>query len=139
LTAICEIARLRLTVAKQKDPDRPEWRDIAAVFVLRVTDSGLTPWALVAIFLVAVIWVMTRNLDSQDTLALISNVGTVHGIAWLGWGIAFIEIPIAKWAINRARRSQNAKIEELEKDSDRAREQLKKLKQSELRLASNDK
>lgn len=126
-------------MAKSKDTDRPEWRDIAAVFVLRVTDSGLTPWALVALFLLGNTWLLVRNLNSQDTLALIQKIGTVHGLAWIGWLLAFIEIPIARWAINRARSGQSAKIKQLQDDNDKATELLKKLKQSELTLESQTK
>ncbi|MGB7746371.1 MAG: hypothetical protein WBN75_03710 [Verrucomicrobiia bacterium] len=123
-------------MAKNKDTDRPEWRDIAAVFVLRVTDSGLTPWALVACFLLANAWLITRNLDSKDTVAVISKIGTAHGLAWIGWLVAFIEIPIAKWAINRARSGQRERMRQLQDDNEKARELLKKLKQSELTLES---
>jgi hypothetical protein len=124
-------------VAK-KDTDRPEWRDIAAVFVLRITDSGLTAWVVVALFLLGILYVGTRNLDSKDTLDLISNIGTVHGLAWIGWLLAFIEIPIAKWAINRARNGQNDRIRQLQDDNEKSKELLKKIKQSELTLESQN-
>ena len=122
----------------KKDTDRPEWRDIAAVFVLRVTDSGLTPWVVVALFLLGVFYIGTRNLNSGDTLQLVSGIGTVHGFAWIGWLLAFIEIPIAKWAINRARNGQNDRIKQLEDDSEKSKEFLKKAKQSELTLESQN-
>lgn len=122
----------------KKDTDRPEWRDIAAVFVLRITDSGLTAWVVVALFLLGILYVGTRNLDSKDTLDLISNIGTVHGLAWIGWLLAFIEIPIAKWAINRARNGQNDRIRQLQDDNEKSKELLKKIKQSELTLESQN-
>jgi hypothetical protein len=50
--------------------------------------------------------------------------------------LAFIEIPIAKWAINRARNGQIDRIRQLENDNEKSKELLKKLKQSELTLES---
>jgi len=75
-------------------------------------------------------------LDSKDTLELVSKIGTVHGFAWIGWLLAFIEIPIAKWAINRARNGQSERIKQLQDDNEKSKELLKKLKQSELTLES---
>jgi hypothetical protein len=80
-----------------------DWKDAIGIFVLRTMDSGLAPWTLVALFLLGLAWVVTRNLDSKDNLALITCLGSAHGFAWLGWLLAFLEIPIAKWAIKQAR------------------------------------
>src|SRR5258707_9385007 len=109
-------------MAGKKESDRAEWKDIVAVFVLRVTDSGLTPWLLVALFLLGNVWLLARNLDSKDTIILISKIGTAHGFAWIGWLLAFIEIPIAKWAINRARTGQSERIRQLQDDNDKAKD-----------------
>ena len=90
----------------------------------------------VALFLLGVMYLCTRNLDSKDTHDLISNIGTLHGLSWIGWIIAFIEIPIFKWALNRARRMNKNKVQRLEKELGEALELLKKPKQNELKLES---
>lgn len=109
---------------------------LVALFALRITDSGLAPWALVALFLLGGMYLVTSRLESKDALSLLSKIGTLDGLAWIGWVVAFIEIPICKWAIDRARRLRLNQLQQLEDQSDKAMAELKKLKQAELELNS---
>jgi hypothetical protein len=122
---------------EDEDKKSPSTWQMVGLFALRITDSGLAPWALVALFSLGGMWVLTRRLDSKDTLTFLSKFGTLHGLAWLGWVAAFVEIPICKWAINRARNLRLNQMRELQDENEKAREQLKKLKQSELELNSS--
>ena len=123
---------------KNQNPENPQpnWKDAIGIFVLRTMDSGLAPWTLVALFLLGLIWVVTRNLDSKDSLALLTNFRNTHGFAWLGWLLAFLEIPIARWAIKRARNMRSGELKRLEEEVDKARKFLKKQKTGELELES---
>jgi hypothetical protein len=112
----------------------PKLWDLVGYFAFRVTDSGLAPWTLVALFLLGGGWILTRHLDSKDSLSLITRIGSLHGFAWSGWVFAFIEIPIAKWLINRARQLNKDKIARLEQENKKARELLKKHKLGEFGL-----
>jgi hypothetical protein len=58
----------------EDDTAKTGWKELAALTLLRLIDSGLGPWVLVALFLVACLWLMTRNLDSKDTLVLWSHL-----------------------------------------------------------------
>jgi hypothetical protein len=69
---------------KPENP-QPDWKDAIGIFTLKLMDSGLAPWTLVALFLFGLTWLVTRNLDSKDSLALITKLGSAHGFAWLGW------------------------------------------------------
>jgi len=110
------------------------WKDAIVVVVLRLVDAGLAPWVGVATFLLIAMFLCMRNLDSKDTLALLSSIGTVHGLAWIGWLLAFCQIPICKWALNREKRMRNNKLKRLEEEHEKALEMLKKYKTSELKL-----
>jgi hypothetical protein len=121
-------------MADEKDNDLPKLRDMIGYFVLRITDSGLAPWALVALFLLGGVWIITRKLDSKDTLTLISKFGTFHGMLWAGWILAFIEIPIARWMIVRTKRLQSNRITHLQEENKKARDMLKKYTVDELKL-----
>ena len=121
--------------AKQSDEkDRPGFGEMIGFFVLRTTDSGLAPWVLVALFFLGLVWVATRNLDSKDTFGLITSFLGLRGIAWTGWIVAFVEIPIFKWSLNKARKLRINQLNELQNENEKAREALKKQKQSELEL-----
>ncbi len=116
-------------------PEKPsDWKDSAAFFVLRVSDSGLIPWVLAALFLLGGLWTVTRNLDSDDTFAFLAALGSWTGFAWAGWLVAFLEIPLGVWVVARVRRVQAAKLERLLGENRRARDRLKELKQEELDL-----
>jgi hypothetical protein len=120
---------------KSENP-QPDWKDAIGIVTLKLMDSGLAPWALVALFLFGLTWLVTKNLDSKDSLALIGKFGTAHGLAWLGWLVAFVEIPIARWAIKRARTMRNSEFKRLQEEADKARKLLKKHKTGELELES---
>ena len=121
---------------EDEDKKTPSVWQMVGLFAFKITDSGLAPWAVAALFVLGAMWVLTRHLNSTDTLALLSKFGTVYGVAWIGWIVAFIEIPICKWAINRARRLRLNQLRQLQDENDKAREQLKRLKQTELELVS---
>ena len=112
----------------------PEWKDVIAILGLRLADSGLLPWMVVAGFLLCLFWLPVRNLDSKDSLALMTHIGSLRGLAWAGWVVALIEIPIAKWALNRARNLNSSRIKQLEEDVVKTREKLREHRQSELKL-----
>lgn len=120
---------------KSENP-QPDWKDAIGIFTLKLMDSGLAPWTLVALFLFGLAWLVTRNLDSKDSLALIAKLGSAHGFAWSGWLFAFVEIPIARWAIKRARTMRSSELKRLQEEADKARKLLKKQKTGELELES---
>jgi uncharacterized membrane protein YqhA len=121
-------------VSDSKDKDKPKWFDVLAVLLLRMADSGLLPWMLVAGFLLTGFWLMVKNLSSGDTLALINKIATLKGLAMVGWLVAIIQVPMYRWAINRARNMNASKIKQLEDEVVKAREQLKAHKLGEFRL-----
>lgn len=120
---------------QSKEKPQPDWKDAIGFFVLRTMDSGLAPWTLVALFLLGLVWIGTKNLDSKDNLTLITKLGSAHGIAWIGWLVAFLEIPIARWAVKRARNMRNSQLKSLQDEVEKARKLLKKHKLDELELA----
>lgn len=119
---------------KSKEPDTPDWKDAVAFFVLRVTDSAHLVWVLLALFFLALIFILTRNLSSEDQLKFIWSIGSFEGLAWTGWLAAFIEIPIARWAILRMGNKNSAEIKRLTTENEKARKKLKDLKQGEFDL-----
>jgi|SRR5690242_9501165 len=120
---------------EEKTPERePSWKDGAIVVVLKLIDAGLAPWVAVAIFVLTAMWLCMRNLTSKDTLTLVSSIGTVHGLAWIGWVLAFIQIPIFRWALLRERRIRKNKTERLEREHNDALERLKKYQKDDLTL-----
>jgi hypothetical protein len=121
-------------VAEENGEKKLTGWQMVGLFALRIVDSGLAPWALVGLFLLGGMYVLTRNLDSKDSLAFLARFGTLHGFAWAGWIVAFIEIPICKWAINRARNLRLNQLNQLQDQSDKSVEELKKMKQSQLEL-----
>jgi hypothetical protein len=123
-----------MAAKRSDDKDRPGFWEVVCVFVLRNTDSGLTPWILVAFFLLGLVWITTRNLDSKDTAGLIASFLGLRGIAWTGWMVAFIQIPIFRWSLNKARKGGIDLLNELQDDNEKAREALKKQKQTVLEL-----
>jgi hypothetical protein len=125
-------------MAETENPQEkePTWKDAFVIVVLRLIDAGLAPWVAVALFLLAGMWLCMRNLDSKDTLSLISGIGTARGMAWAGWILAFIQIPICKWALNREKNMRRNKLNRLEDEHKKALEMLKKYKTDELKLES---
>ena len=81
-------------------------------------------------------WLCMRNLDSKDTLSLLSGLGTVRGLPWIGWILAFIQIPICKWTLNREKNMRRNKLNRLEEKHKKALEMLRKYKADELKLES---
>ena len=118
----------------KKKEDPPSIPQAIVWFAVRITDSGLAPWALVALFLLGGMYITIRQLGSKDTLTFRQGIGTLKGFAWVGWMIAFIEIPIFKGVLNRSRSSGKERIEQLQTENQKARELLRALKQSELKL-----
>jgi hypothetical protein len=112
----------------------PTWKDAVVMLALRLIDAGLAPWVAVATFFLIAMWLCMRNLDSKDTLSLLSRIGTVHGAAWLGWPIAFLQIPICKWALNREKKMRGNRLARLEEENRKALELLKKHKLGEFNL-----
>lgn len=110
--------------------------DGIVLIIFRLIDAGLAPWVAVALFILAAIWLCVRNLDSKDTLSLLSGFGTLHGVMWVGWIFAFIMIPICKATLNNEKKKRGAKLERLEKEHASALELLKKYKTDELKLES---
>lgn len=123
-----------MTTKQSDGKERPGFWEMIGFFVLRTTDSGLAPWVLVALFFLGLAWVTTRNLDSKDTFGLITSFFGLRGIAWIGWIVAFIQIPIFRWSLNKARKLRLNQLIELQNENEKAREALKKQKQSELAL-----
>jgi len=123
-------------MAETENPQEkaPTWIDAVVLVVLRLVDAGLAPWVAVALFLITGMWLCMRNLDSKDTLTLISGIGTAHGFSWLGWIFAFIQIPICRWALNREKNIRKNKLKRLEEEHSKALEMLKKYKTDELKL-----
>lgn len=119
---------------KSKEKQTPKVMEGIVLIVFRLIDAGLAPWVAVALFLLGAAWLCMRNMDSKDTLTLISGFGTLHGLMWLGWIAAFIMIPICKAALNNEKKKRNAKLERLEKEHNQALELLKKYKLDELKL-----
>src|SRR5690349_2061441 len=110
---------------------------MVGLFALRIVDSGLAPWALVALFLLGGLYLLTRNLDSKDTLAFLSKLGTLRGLAWAGWIVAFIEIPICKWAIERTRKLRVNQLNQLQDQNEKTVNELARMKQAQLELKSD--
>lgn len=100
-----------------------------------MTDSSLLPILLAMAFFTGICWVFTKNLDSKDTLALLSGVGTLKGFAWLGWIMAFLEIPVAVWSIKRMKNLNFGENERLKSENARVR---KHLRQVDLDLEFNE-
>jgi hypothetical protein len=122
-------------MAEEKEPKelvKPKLYDLGMVIALRVVDSGLGPWLMVVAVVLCFVWLMTRNLNSADTLLLLSRIGTLKGLAWCGWGIALIEVPIFVWVVNGIKRGALDRSNRSEAESEKARDRLKTLKQSEL-------
>ena len=124
-----------MSAKKEDDSEKSEadWKDTLALFFLNASDAGYLPWLLVSLFCLACIWLLTRNLDSKDSLGLLGRIGTLHGFAWIGWIVALIEIPIARWAFDRSKRLQRDELERLTEENAKARKLLKK-SQKELDL-----
>ena len=121
-------------VAEEHDEKKLSGWQMVGLFALRIVDSGLAPWALVALFLLGGLYVLTRNLDSKDSLAFLARFGTLHGLAWAGWIVAFIEIPICKWIINKTRRLRLNQLSQLQDQSEKAVGELTRMKQAQLEL-----
>ena len=116
---------------EHEDKKLTGWQ-MVGLFALRIIDSGLAPWALVALFLLGGFHIVLGRLDSKDTLTLIYKVGTLRGFAWAGWVVAFVEIAICKWVVNRTRKQRLSQVNELNDRSERAMDELVKMKQSQL-------
>ena len=121
-------------MADDHEEKNPKMWQVVALFGLRIVDSGLAPLVLVALFILGGLYVLTKNLDSKDTLAFLSKLATLHGLCWAGWIFAFIEIPICKWAINRVRKLRLDQLSELRDQSEKTTAELTKMKQAQLEL-----
>jgi hypothetical protein len=119
---------------REEKEERPSFWEMVGFFILRITDSGLAPWVLIALFLLGIGWLATRNLDSADNLKFLSSFFSLKGIAWSGWVVAFIQIPVFKWSLNKARNLRINQLNDLRDENEKARELLKKHKQTELEL-----
>ena len=117
----------------KRSEDRPTIWEMVVFFIIRTTDSGLAAWTLVALFILGLSWVVTRNLESKDELALITSFIGLKGVAWLGWLVAFLEIPVFRWSLNKARKLKSNQMDRIQAENEAAREALKK-KQIELEL-----
>jgi hypothetical protein len=121
--------------SKQSDAkEKAGFWDMLGFFILKTTDSGLAPWVLVALFFIGLTWVLTRNLDSQDDLKFLSSFLSLTGFAWAGWLVAFIQIPVFNWALNRARGMRINQLNDLRDQNEKYAEMLKKMKQTDLEL-----
>jgi hypothetical protein len=118
---------------KKKEEAGP-WAQLIGMFVLRLMDSGLAPWVAVALFLLGMAFIIVRNLDSKDSLTFLQGLMNRHGVAWVGWLVAFIEIPIFRASLKRARERGADRRAELERENEKARKMLTELKQGELKL-----
>ena len=125
-------------MANEKKDEGSKWHEAVVVLLLRICDAGYVGWVLVAIFVLGFVFLFTRNLDSKDTLALIQGIGTIHGLAWIGWIVALAEIPLMRILLDRSKRQGSGRIQRLEEENENARNLLKKYKQQELEL-ENDK
>ncbi len=135
LTSNLEAVIFSFVATKTSDEkDRPGFWEMIGYFILRITDSGLAPWVLIALFILGLAWVTTRNLESKDNLTLITSFLGLRGIAWTGWIVAFIQIPVFRWSLNKARKLRLNQLSELQNENEKAREMLKKQKQTELEL-----
>lgn len=119
---------------KSRDEKIPSWGDGLAYFLIRITDSCHLAWALVAAFLLIVLFILTRNLESKDALQFLWSVGSREGLGWCGWFVALLEIPIARWIIQRLQSKDGKEIERLREENGRARKKLKEYKQAEFDL-----
>lgn len=121
-------------MSEEKDKEHHKWYDSLAVLGLRMADSGLLPWMLVAASVLGGYWLTVRNLNSQDTLIFMGRVASLKGLALAGWVIALVEIPIFRWVLNRNRALNSSRIKQLEEETARSRAKLKEFKQAELEL-----
>lgn len=121
-------------MGEEHDEKKLSTGQLVGLFALRIVDSGLAPWAVAALFVLGLAWIPIHNLNSKDTLEFLSKIGTLHGVLWAGWFVAFIEIPICKWVINRTRRLRINQVSQLQDQSEKAVDELVKLKQSQLEL-----
>jgi hypothetical protein len=120
---------------EQETPAKePTWKDAVVIVTLKLIDAGLAPWVAAAMFILGAMWLCMRNLDSKDTLTLMTAFGSIKGLAWVGWPLAFIQIPILRWAMKREKRMSKSKIERLEAEHAKALELLKKYKLGQFSL-----
>lgn len=119
-------------------PDEREkpfgWKDATAVFALRIVDSGLAPWALVAGFVLMLVYILTRNLGSTDNLALINRLTDSKIFGFGGWILCLIQLPIFVSILKRTKRAGRNRLAFLEDENIKARQLLKQAKQGELTL-----
>jgi hypothetical protein len=119
---------------EQPEPKKePNAWTMFAVILMRLIDSGLGPWVAVSMFVLGGLYILTRNLDSHDNLALLSSI-KISGFSWLGWVIALLEIPVFRWAVSREKRMGKNRVARLEDENKEAKEMLKKYRQSDLKL-----
>jgi hypothetical protein len=121
-------------VSDETKDSKLNWKDGVAIFALRVVDSGLIPWVLVATFCLGLVHSMTRNLNSSDTLTLINRLTESKIFAFGGWLLSIIQIPVFVFILNRTKRLGRKRLDNLETENSKARELLKKMRQSELKL-----
>lgn len=99
-----------------------------------MVDAALLPWFLAEMFVLGMIWVFARNLNSKDTLAFLSELLTFQGFAWCGWILLLIAIPIFRAIYKQSGINKDARIQELERENNKARKLLSKKKLDELDL-----
>ena len=121
-------------MATEKKEDSGGVLDAVMFLLLRICDAGYVGWVLVVLFVLGVLHILTANLDSKDNLSLLQGIGTIHGLAWIGWIIALAEIPLVRLLLDKSRKQGNGRIRSLEEENEKARTLLKKYKQQELEL-----
>lgn len=111
--------------AKEEEPDKPsDWKDAILYVAQRASDAGYLPFTLVCLFFALLVYLLTRNLDSHDTLAFLERL-TGSGWVWLGWVIALLEIPVGRWVLNRRTGDRDRQIARLQTEVTEARKRLK--------------
>jgi hypothetical protein len=118
------------------DEDKPvdNWPQVGLLFLMRVVDAALLPWFLAEVFILVLVWLFARNLNSKDTLVFISKLLTLQGFAWCGWILFMLAIPIFRAIYKQGSVSKDEMIRRLESENERARKLLSKKKLNELDL-----
>lgn len=96
-----------------KDDTPKNWSAFGALILLKLADTGLLPAAFLCATMGAWWWVLTRNLNSPDTLKLLESLTGSRFFAWAGWIVAACVVPISVWAVRSARHNRETEIERL--------------------------
>lgn len=108
------------------------WLDVVA----RKIDSLSGPWFAVMAPLLVCLLIVAQRLESADMLKLIFSVGSLQGLAWAGWSVFLVAIPVWHHALNRARSLGEEERDQLREENARLKELLKKQKKGDLTLES---